>query len=66
VIPESLIMTWIDNAQLIKSALPGLISRSLFHSHTPIFGRPFHQNVNTDMVSDYSGSSRFENYLIGF
>jgi hypothetical protein len=44
-IPESLIMTWINNTQLIKFVSPDLNFRFLLDSHIRICDRPFHQNV---------------------
>jgi hypothetical protein len=43
-------MTWIDNTQLMKSVSPDRSFRSLLDFDTLIFGRPFHQNVKTDLT----------------
>jgi hypothetical protein len=49
-IPESMMMRWIHNRQLVKSTLSDLSFRSLFDSQTLIFGRSFHQNAKTKLT----------------
>jgi hypothetical protein len=46
---DSLIISWIDNTQLIKAALSDLNSHSLLDSHSRISDRLSHQKVKTHL-----------------
>jgi hypothetical protein len=48
-VPDSLIISWIDNTQLIKAALSDLNSHSLFDCHSRISDRLSHQKVKTQV-----------------
>jgi hypothetical protein len=48
-IPDSLIISWIDNTQLIKAALSDLNSHSLLDCHSRISDRLSHQKVKTQV-----------------